>query len=98
MKFWWPQNEAIIATLLAYMITDDEKYKQWHQQAHGHAYTHFHDKEYGEWFGYLHRDGTVAQTAKGNLFKGPFHLPRQEWYCSQLLKEAATDYTDLLGF
>jgi N-acylglucosamine 2-epimerase len=86
MKFWWPQNEAIIATLLAYTITGNEKYKQWHQQSHGYAYTHFHDKEYGEWFGYLHRDGTVAQTAKGNLFKGPFHLPRQEWYCWQLLK------------
>ena len=22
------------------------------------------------------RDGTVAQPAKGNLFKGPFHIPR----------------------
>ena len=24
----------------------------------------------------LHRDGTVAQPAKGNIFKGPFHIPR----------------------
>ena len=87
MKFWWPQNEAIIATLLAYTITGNEKYKEWHQQIHDYAYTHFHDKEFGEWFGYLHRDGTVAQPTKGNLFKGPFHLPRQEWYCWQLLKE-----------
>jgi N-acylglucosamine 2-epimerase len=87
MKFWWPQNEAIIATLLAYTITGDEKYKRWHQQINGYAYTKFHDKEYGEWFGYLHRDGTVAQPAKGNLFKGPFHLPRQEWYCWKLLEE-----------
>ena len=30
----------------------------------------------GEWYGYLHRDGTVAQPAKGNLYKGPFHIPR----------------------
>jgi N-acylglucosamine 2-epimerase len=87
MKFWWPQNEAIIATLLAYTMTGNEKYKQWHQQVNGYAYTKFHDKEFGEWFGYLHRDGTVAQTAKGNLFKGPFHLPRQEWYCWKLLEE-----------
>ena len=36
----------------------------------------FPDKECGEWFGYLHRDGTPAQMAKGNLFKGPFHIPR----------------------
>jgi len=87
MKFWWPQNETIIATLLAYLITGNEKYAQMHEQIHGYAYSHFHDKTHGEWFGYLHRDGRIAQTAKGNLFKGPFHLPRQEWYCYTLLKE-----------
>jgi N-acylglucosamine 2-epimerase len=87
MKFWWPHNEVIIATLLAYVMTGNSKYASWHKQVHEYAYTHFHDKEHGEWFGYLHRDGTVAQTAKGNLFKGPFHLPRQEWYCMQLLRE-----------
>ncbi len=85
MKFWWPQNETIIATLLAYLVTGDEKYAQWHKAIHDYAYAKFHDKQNGEWFGYLHRDGSVAQTAKGNLFKGPFHLPRQEWYCFLLL-------------
>jgi len=89
MKFWWPHNEVIIATLLAYTLTGDEKYAKWHKMVHDYAYSHFHDEENGEWFGYLHRDGSVAQTAKGNLFKGPFHLPRQEWYCSQLMKEVA---------
>ena len=87
MKFWWPHNEAIIATLLAYVVTGDDKYAAMHKQVHDYAYSHFHDKEYGEWLGYLHRDGSIAQPAKGNLFKGPFHLPRQEWYCLQLLKE-----------
>lgn len=85
MKFWWPQNETIIATLLAYLITKDEKYAKMHAQIHEYAYEHFHDKENGEWYGYLHRDGRIAQTAKGNMFKGPFHLPRQEWYCMMLL-------------
>ncbi len=87
MKFWWPQNEAIIATLLAYLMTGDAKYAQWHKQIHEYAYARFHDPQCGEWYGYLHRDGRIAQTAKGNLFKGPFHLPRQEWYCYQLLEE-----------
>lgn len=87
MKFWWPHNEAIIATLLAYTITGNEKYARWHQQVHDYAYQHFHDPVNGEWYGYLHRDGSLAQTAKGNLFKGPFHLPRQEWYCQQLLQD-----------
>ncbi|MES2416695.1 MAG: AGE family epimerase/isomerase [Bacteroidota bacterium] len=87
MKFWWPHNEVIIATLLAYLLTGEEKYRQWHQMVHDYAYSKFHDKENGEWYGYLHRDGTLAQTAKGNLYKGPFHLPRQEWYCQQIINE-----------
>lgn len=87
MKFWWPHNEAIIATLLAYLITGNEKYAIWHSMVHEYSYEKFHDKENGEWFGYLHKDGTIAQTAKGNLYKGPFHLPRQEWFCSRFLKE-----------
>ena len=87
MKFWWPHNETIIATLMAYLITGNEKYADMHRLVNDYAYRVFNDKEHGEWFGYLHRDGTIAQTAKGNLFKGPFHLPRQEWYCMQLLKQ-----------
>lgn len=87
MKFWWPQNEAIIATLLAFLITNDEKYAQMHKQIHDYAYLHFHDQENGEWFGYLHKDGSIAQTAKGNMFKGPFHLPRQEWYCWSIIEQ-----------
>lgn len=85
MKFWWPHNETIIATLMAYLLTGNEKYAGWHRQVHEYAYTHFHDREHGEWYGYLHRDGSIAQPAKGNLFKGPFHLPRQEWFCWSLL-------------
>lgn len=85
MKFWWPHNETIIATLLAYLMTGNEKYAEWHKMVHNYSYRHFHDQQNGEWFGYLHRDGTLAQTAKGNLFKGPFHLPRHEWYCYLLI-------------
>lgn len=91
MKFWWPHNEVIIATLLAYLITGNEKYANMHQLVHDYSYKHFHDTINGEWFGYLHRDGSIAQTAKGNLFKGPFHLPRQEWYCFQILKKHLFD-------
>lgn len=47
-----------------------------HFLANEWAYDHLEDKEFGEWYGYLHRDGSVAQPAKGNIFKGPFHVPR----------------------
>lgn len=76
MKFWWPQCEAIIASLYAYLGTGDEEYLYRHQRISEWTYAHFPDAEFGEWYGYLHRDGTVAQPAKGNLFKGPFHIPR----------------------
>lgn len=76
MKFWWPQTETIIASLYAYLATGDDEYVYKHQRISEWTYAHFPDAEFGEWYGYLHRDGTVAQPAKGNLFKGPFHIPR----------------------
>jgi len=86
MKFWWPHNETIIATLLAYVLTGDRKYEEWHHLVHDWAHKHFPDAEYGEWFGYLHRDGRISVPLKGNLWKGPFHLPRMQLYCTELLE------------
>ena len=31
MKFWWPQCEAVIATLYAYQATGDAKYLEMHK-------------------------------------------------------------------
>lgn len=87
MKFWWPQNEAIIATLMAYHLTGDEKYARWHQMVHDYTHAHFPDPEYGEWFGYLHRDGRISTTAKATMYKTPFHIPRMQLVCWQLLEE-----------
>lgn len=87
MKFWWPQNEAIIATLLAFCLTGEKKYADWHRLIHDWAHSHFPDPQHGEWFGYLHRDGRISSHLKGNLFKGPFHMPRMQLVCWQLLAE-----------
>ncbi len=90
MKFWWPHNETIIATLLAHELTGDEKYQRWHQQVHDWAHDHFPDREHGEWFGYLHRDGRRSSDLKGNHWKGPFHVPRMQLYCWRLLTQEST--------
>lgn len=91
MKFWWPQCETIIASLYAYLGIGDEKYLYRHERISEWTYAHFPDAEYGEWYGYLHRDGTVAQPAKGNLYKGPFHVPRMMikgyMLCQEILKK-----------
>ncbi len=86
MKFWWPQNETIIATLYAYLLTGDEKYSKMHQKIHDWAYKYFPDPEFGEWYGYLHRDGSLSVPIKGNFWKGPFHLPRQQLVCWRLME------------
>jgi N-acylglucosamine 2-epimerase len=87
MKLWWPHNEAIYGTLLAYHLTGDPKYSRWHRKIHDWAYGRFPDPDHGEWYGYLHRDGTVANRLKGNMWKGPFHLPRMLLYSWKLLEE-----------
>jgi N-acylglucosamine 2-epimerase len=87
MKLWWPHTEALYALLLAYSLTQDKKYWDWYTKIHDWTFKHFPDPQYGEWFGYLHRDGSVSLSLKGNLWKGPFHLPRALLYSYLLLKE-----------
>ena len=96
MKFWWPHNEAIIATLLAWKLTGDSKWRDRHKLVHEWSFSHFSDPEFGEWYGYLHRDGTPSVRLKGNMWKGPFHLPRMLWYCMRLLesRSSTTDAAD----
>ncbi len=87
MKFWWPQCESIIANLKAYRATGDKKWFERFRLSAEWAWAHLKDTEYPEWYGYLHRDGTVAQPAKGNLFKRPFLLPRMLIICGKLCNE-----------
>jgi N-acylglucosamine 2-epimerase len=87
MKLFWPHNEAIYATLLAYSLTGDRKYEAWFEKILKWSMSRFPDKEYGEWIGYLHRDGSVSHDLKGNMWKGAFHVPRMQLYCHKLLEE-----------
>ena len=81
MKFWWPHDEALIATLLAYQLTSEPRFLAMHEQCRAWAFRHFADPVHGEWFGYLHRDGTPSSTLKGSLWKSFFHHPRALWLC-----------------
>ena len=76
MKFWWPQCEAIVANALALVATGREDYAERLDKVYRWTMEHFPDPQYGEWYGYLHRDGTPSNRLKGTLFKGPFHIPR----------------------
>ena len=87
MKLWWVQLEGLYANLLAYRLTDSRRYFSWFEKLHLYSFDHFPDRVNGEWFGYLHRDGTVANTVKGSKWKGPFHLPRTLLNVWRLLDE-----------
>ncbi|WP_295751430.1 AGE family epimerase/isomerase [uncultured Oscillibacter sp.] len=77
MKLWWPHNEILIASVMLYRDTGEEKYLDWFYKTLDYCKAHFADPEYGEWYGYLRRDGLPTQpSTKGSTFKGPFHLPR----------------------
>jgi N-acylglucosamine 2-epimerase len=92
MKFWWPHDEAMIATAMAYCLTGQDRYADWHDRVVEWSFRHFGDPERGEWYGYLHRDGRVSTTLKGNHWKSFFHHPRMLWKCCQLLDSCSANH------
>lgn len=77
MKLWWPHNELLIASLMIYSMTNEQKYLDIYENTLEYCKKVFSDSEFGEWYGYLRRDGMPTMPAcKGSTFKGPFHLPR----------------------
>lgn len=88
MKLWWPHNEILISSIMLFRDTGDEKYLDWFYKTLDYCKTYFADSEYGEWYGYLRRDGKPTEPAcKGSTFKGPFHLPRMLSITDQVIGE-----------
>ncbi|MBR3804264.1 MAG: AGE family epimerase/isomerase [Clostridia bacterium] len=88
MKLWWPHNETIISSLMLYRDTGKEEYLEKFYKTYDYAIEHFYDAEYGEWYGYLRRDGKPTMpSTKGSTFKGPFHLPRMLCMVDKLISE-----------
>ena len=88
MKLWWPHNEILIASVMLYRDTGEERYLEWFYRTLDYCKAHFADPEFGEWYGYLRRDGLPTQpSTKGSTFKGPFHLPRSMILVDKLIGE-----------
>ena len=88
MKLWWPHTEAIYATILAHSLTSDRRFLTWLERLDAYAFAHFSDPAHGEWFGYCDRRGELTNTAKGNNYKGCFHVPRMLLLSYRLLSRA----------
>ncbi len=85
MKLWWPHCEALYAHLLNYSLTGEASDWAAFEEVDRYLFAHFADPDYGEWFGYLDRQGRVTHRFKGGPYKGCFHVPRALWLCWQLL-------------
>ncbi|XP_026909110.1 N-acylglucosamine 2-epimerase [Acinonyx jubatus] len=85
MKLWWPHSEAMIAFLMGYSDSGDPALLHLFRRVADYTFRQFRDPEYGEWFGYLNREGKVALTIKGGPFKGCFHVPRCLAMCEEML-------------
>ncbi len=75
-KLWWVHLESAIAMIKGYQLTGEEKCLEWFLKLDDYMWTHFKDREYPEWFGYLNRRGEVLLPLKGGKWKGCFHVPR----------------------
>ena len=64
-----------------------ERYAQWFREIDAYAHRNFADNLHGEWYGYLHRDGRLSTSLKGNLYKGGFHVPRMYMRAISLFDE-----------
>jgi len=75
-KLWWVHLETLISMAKCYKLTGNIKCKQWFEKIQDYTWAHFKDKQYGEWFGYLNRQGDPLLSLKGGKWKGCFHVPR----------------------
>jgi len=85
LKLWWPHGETLYALLFAWAKTGRSDLEEWYNKVHDYTFSHFPDTEFGEWYGYLNRDGSPVWSAKANGWKGFFHVPRILFRCNQLL-------------
>lgn len=97
MKLWWPHTEAMLALAHAWRRTGDTKWLGWLDRMDDYSWRTFVDdpgapakavpgSAAGEWFGYADRSGRITHNAKGNHYKGFFHVPRALWLAQTELR------------
>jgi N-acylglucosamine 2-epimerase len=86
-KLWWVHLETLVALLMGYAHTRRPECWAWFERVHAYTWAHFPDPEFGEWYGYLNRQGAVLLPLKGGKWKGCFHLPRALYRCWKLFEK-----------
>jgi N-acylglucosamine 2-epimerase len=86
-KLWWVHIETLITLLKGYLYTGDAACWKRFEEVHKWTWQYFPDPKYGEWFGYLNREGKPLLKLKGGKWKGCYHVPRGLYQCWQTLEK-----------
>lgn len=90
-KLWWVHVEALVCMAKGFAYTGNERCRQWFEKLDAYTFSRFSDPQYGEWFGYLNRQGEPLLTLKGGKWKGCFHVPRGLYKVYESLKTVAIE-------
>lgn len=87
-KLWWPHTEALYALLLAYKLSGDGAFLDWHRRVHAYTFRTFPnpDRNIGEWIQIRARDGTPVDKVVALPVKDPLHIARAFILCIDLLR------------
>lgn len=75
-KIWWVQAEGLNALFMSALLNENEKHFTYFKKLYTYVEKLFRDKEYGEWYSILDRNGGVVCDYKGFELKGPYHITR----------------------
>lgn len=74
---WWPQAEAVVGLINAYQLSGEKGYLDAAFRSWDFVEAHLVDREYGEWFRAVTRDGQVSRDEpKVSFWKCPYHNAR----------------------
>ncbi len=89
-KLWWVHLETLVALAKAMKYSNKSELEAWYKKVHDYTWKHFPDPEFGEWYGYLNRQGQPHLTLKGGKWKGCFHVPRALFQCWKSFEELSS--------
>jgi N-acylglucosamine 2-epimerase len=75
-KLWWPQTEALYASLLGWEQTRRPEFLDWYEKLWALCLEYYVDWQHGEWRQKLDRSLAPLDKVVALPVKDPFHLPR----------------------
>lgn len=75
-KEWWAEAEAMVGFYNTYQLSEDEKYLRASMHAWEFITNHLIDREHGEWYRTVTRQGIPVQGKLVDFWKCPYHNGR----------------------